>query len=243
MDETSCPSSEQPSGASESTRDQGRVEAVAELERFHTAWFVHEATQTGCRLEVNLGNSTYFVDEFVPSVRPGPEIVGAAKIALRCLQDDLVALDSPVEFQVAQRLMTERLWAITALIQVGQSHRMGSATGHGYAKKVLLEVTDGAPLTICMGDVCRIRTGQRDGVETTVGLIPFAVKGCRAIFEEDRRTSGEMWAGLCPTCRRKKPRRDQGRALNRRINDLRRGRGATIYGWSVTVRDAEDGSR
>jgi hypothetical protein len=50
-----------------------------------------------------------------------------------------------------------------------------------------------------MGDVCRIRHGERDSVITTVGLVPFAVKGCRAIFEEDRRTSGEMWAGCVPS--------------------------------------------
>jgi hypothetical protein len=79
-----------------------------------------------------------------------------------------------------------------------------------------------------MGDYCRIRHGERDGTWTTAGYLRFAVKGCRSIFEEDRRTSGEMWAGLCANCRGKS-RRNQGRALRRLVNDVRRGRGATVY--------------
>lgn len=80
-----------------------------------------------------------------------------------------------------------------------------------------------------MGDVCRVRHGERVGVLTTAGYLTFAVKGCRAIMEEDTRTSGgEMWKGLCDACRNK-ARRNQGRALERRINAMRRRASATVY--------------
>ena len=93
---------------------------------------------------------------------------------------------------------------------------------------MLLEIAGGTPLTICMGDKYRVHHGERDGVETTAGYMRFAVRGCRAIFEDDVRTSGEMWAGLCKKCRNK-ARRNQGRLLVTRVNASRRRENATVY--------------
>ncbi len=108
----------------------------------------------------------------------------AAKNVLRGFQDDLLTLGSPVEYQVARRLMRERLWAITALTQRGQSHDVNAALGHGYAKGVL-EVTDGVPLTICMGEAYAIRDSgwskktmdlrDEDAGPSEIG---FTVPGC-----------------------------------------------------------------
>jgi len=154
----------------------------------------------------------------VDQVRP------AAEVALRAFQSDLEHLASPVEPKVARWLMRERFWALSALIRCGRQD--GGAEGHKYAKQILLDLTGGAPLTICMGDVCRIRHGERDAVMTTAGYLRFAVKGCFEIFEDDTRTSAEMWPGLCRSCRNKE-RRNQGRKLRRRVDSM--SRDATVY--------------
>ena len=207
------------------TRDQLRAAANARLERFATEWFLLPASRR---------RPASRLPAIFRTLDAGDDCVRRPRRCSAGVQHELTGLESPVEAIVAKRLVRERFNAITALIYLD---------GPKGAKETLLRRTDGAPLTICMGDFCRIRTGQRDGVKTRVGFISFAVEGCRAIFEEDRRTSGEMWAGLCPDCRRKKPRRDQGRALKRRIDDLRRGRGATAYEWSVTISpDADNGA-
>ncbi len=255
VSETSCPRSEQASGASQGTRDQSRAQAVLELERFNTAWFVHEVfpdKTAGRRLGVNLGGNSYFVDEVVRRVRPGPELVDAAKNVLRGFQDDLLTLGSPVEYQVARRLMRERLWAITALTQRGQSHDVNAALGHGYAKRVLLEVTDGVPLTICMGEAYAIRDSgwskktmdlrDEDAGPSEIG---FTVRGCLSVFPDvTRTTGGHMWPWFCEDCRSKRrhPARDQGRELRSRLKRMRRGKGATLYesSFHIATGDGEE---
>ena len=196
------------------TRDQTRLAARERLDRFATEWFVHEHPD--------------FRNPYIGTLDGGNGLRQAAEVALAGVQRDLLAQATPLEPPHARELIRERFRAITALIYLD---------GPKGAKETLLRVTDGEPLTICMGDVCRVRTGAREPVATRAGNLPFSVKGCRAIFDEDRRTSGEMWAGLCPDCRRGKPRRDQGRALNRRVNAMMSGRGATTYAWSVKFED------
>lgn len=58
---------------------------------------------------------------------------------------------------------------------------------------------------------------------------------CRRIIEEDTRTSGEMWKGLCDKCRNKS-RRNQGRALRRRI-DAMSGE-ATVYASTFLLNES-----
>ena len=144
---------------------------------------------------------------------------------------------SPIEIQVARPLARQRLWALSALIRSGR--QAGGVEGHKYAKQVLLEVTDEAPLTLCMGDRYRVRHGQRDGVDTRAGYLRFAVDGCQAIMREDTRTSGgEMWKGLCDT-HRNKSRRNQGRDLVNLVNASLRPENATVYGSIVHIDDGE----
>lgn len=164
---------------------------------------------------------------------------------LRDVQERLLAIekplsrDSPVEVQRANRIANDRFQALTALIYLGGLRSSGSAgTGHKYAKEILLRVTGGAPLTLCTGDVSRLRHGKRKAVSTSAGDFPLAVKGCLAVIPEDtRNTGGEMWVGLCPRCRNK-ARRGQERWLVRRIKHLVEGRGAkTIYAYRTLSSD------
>jgi hypothetical protein len=206
------------------TRDQTRVDAQARLQLFFTAWYVAEVRN-------DLEDWPTDVADSFRAARLDPALDESARFVLRAVQEDLRELDSPVDPQLARSVMRERLWAITALIDLDS---------HKRAKQFLLDVTGGAPLTICLGDVCRVRSHrwEKKTVPTTVGELGFTVQGCRAIFPDAvRAEGGEMWPGLCPGCRNphKKLPRDQGRALNRRVNALRRGEGATIYEWSVTI--------
>ena len=165
-------------------------------------------------------------------MRTAEEALAAAKVVLSEVQRELEHLASPVDMKVAKSIMRERLWALSALIRTGQraagtnGPRDGGVEGHKYAKQVLLEVSGGVPLTVCMGDRYRVRNDERKGVWTTAGYLPFSVDGCQAIIEEDTRTSGEMWKGLCGKCRNKS-RRNQGRALRRRVDGM--SREATVY--------------
>jgi hypothetical protein len=204
------------------------------LERDYVRWFATE-------VHVGLGKALRPAGVLGEPLNAG-DARAAAEVVLREFQLDLERLKSPVEFQLARSIMRKRFWALTALIRT--RHRVagtngpgdGGVEGHKDAKQVLLEVTGGSPLTICMGDRYRIRHGERDGVDTAAGYLRFAVNGCRSIFEEDPRTSGEMWAGLCRACRNK-ARRNQGRDLRKKVNaavlteDSRRVRA----GWSSTA--------
>jgi hypothetical protein len=177
-----------------------------------------------------------FVDEH-PSFRPlvgreGVDLHGledAAEDVLGAHQRALLKLESPVEQQTARKLARDRYQAITALI-----HKHGDR----YAKETQLRICDGAPLTICMGDVCRIGGIRGQTVTTMLGEVRFAVKGCRAIFPDVTRTDGgKMWPGLCPACRsaNSKPARAQRRALKRRLNGVWQGDTATIYAASLLL--------
>lgn len=156
---------------------------------------------------------------------------------LSALQRDLLVLESPVELRLAKQLARDRFRAITALIYDLRDNKA--------AKETLLRITEGDPLAICMGDVCRIGgIPSQQRVSTMLGEVSFCVKGCRAIFPDVVRTSGgKMWPGLCPACGNphKKPQRDQRRALTKRLNSVYQGHGASIYGYSLTVPEGRVG--
>lgn len=200
-----------------SNRDQGCDESPPErLQRFATEFFVDAHPAFRSLIE-----------------RDGVDVEGlehAAEEALSTHHRSLLQLESPVELQLAKKLARDRFQAITALIYKHSDK---------YAKETQLRITEGAPLTICMGDVCRIGgVGTRPTVSTMLGDVSFSVKGCRAIFPDVVRTDGgKMWPGLCPRCRsaHQKPRRTQSRALKRRLNGVWEGQSASIYSYSVTL--------
>ena len=135
----------------------------------------------GLHLELKSGVAVDFRN-YVGILDRGDGLREAAEEALVGIQRHLlerveqVGFELPLEWAVAKSLIRERFWAITALIDLD---------GHKRAKEALLMLTDGDPLTICMGDVCRIRHGERAGVQTEAGYLRFAVKGCRVILQED----------------------------------------------------------
>jgi len=179
--------------------------------------------------------ATSHVDEFVPHVRVGSELERYARIALGGVQDDLSRLDGKVEYQVARKFMRGRLWAITALIQVGID--VADRPGNQYAKEVLLDVTAGAPLTICFGEryAIRDRTWTKKtvgGEDPLVSAIGITVPGYRSVFPDvTRTTGGHMWPWFCERCRSstKKPHRDRRAEVVNEINAVRLGADATVY--------------
>jgi hypothetical protein len=198
-------------------RDQGRDESARErLQRFTTVLFVDAHPEFRSLID-----------------RDGVDDDGlerAAEEVLAAHHQRLLQLESPVELPLANKLARDRFQAITALIY---KH------GDKQAKETLLRITAGAPLTICMGDVCRIGgVGDGQTVSTMLGEVRFAVKGCRTIFSDVVRTDGgRMWPGYCPRCRsaHRKPGRTQSRALRRRLNGVWEGKTATIYERSVVL--------
>lgn len=145
----------------------------------------------------------------------------AAEDVLRWVQEQLLALESPVEYQLARSLARDRYQAITALI---------SLDGQSAAKRTVLRIAKGATLTLCMGDAYRvggIREHWKKAVETDAGTLSFSVRGCGAKIPDQARTSSDMWPGLCEDCR--KAFRAQGRALKKRVRPRNLGRAATVY--------------
>ena len=92
---------------------------------------------------------------------------------------------------------------------------------HKHAKQTQLQVTGGEPLTICTGDAFRIGTRRERTLRTPLVADPlrFSVKGCNRIFADAVTMVGTMWPTFCPDCNntRRKPARDQERAVKRRI--------------------------
>ena len=178
----------------------------------------------------------FFVDEH-PDFRAlgiGPiddEVLEqAAEEVLAAHQWELLRLESPVERATARELARDRYQAINALIQLHGDKR---------AKEKLLSLTEGSPLTICMGDRYRIGGNRiQRPVQTMLGEVKFTVDGCRAVFSDVTRTDGgKMWPGLCPDCRNphSKPTRTQSRALRRRLNRMWEGHGARVYRYSANL--------
>lgn len=177
----------------------------------------------------------------------GPGLRDAADVALRGVQADLLRLSSPVEFQTARRLMRERLWALAWWID---------HLGHRGAKARLLELTDGGPLTICMGDMHRpdnLRPGLGRFKKKTIsvygiGDVGITVRGCRAVMSESTtlHASSRMWRRFCDDCSNdsKRPHRAEARSVRRRLDAVRRGDTATVYTYLGPAEEAStDGPR
>ncbi len=152
------------------------------------------------------------------------ELTGAAVVVLAGVQEDLRTLDSPVESDLARVFMSERRWALNWFI-------LNYHSGHKMAKEVLLGLSGGSPLTVCMGG--RYKVGHRSETVEYVehfGRVQFTVDGCLAVMPDSKRTSGgEMWPGLCPDCRNQhaKTSRDQGQELQELVGNM--GKNATVY--------------
>ena len=216
-------------------RDQSCRDAQKRLERFAVEFFADPFFGPG-----HVRNRTLVV-EFSADDRRALEIgpiddaglEEAPEAVLKADHRELQRLESPVEPATARRLARDRYQAVNALIYL--------LRGDKHAKQKLLDLTEDAPLTICMGDRYRIG-GNRilRPVKTQLGEVTFTVDGCRSIFPDVVRTSGgKMWPGLCPACRgpRKKPTRDQARALRRRLNEIWEGEGPRlrVERYSVTL--------
>jgi hypothetical protein len=217
-------------GRSESQRDQTRDEHGRQRE----AWL--QRLRSGCP-EAHERLDRFAVEWFAdqhPQFRE-PLLIGsvqldglrdAATSVLSAIQQELLAQASPLETSIARLIARERFHAITALIyDVGEKE----------AKKLAVAVAGLAgPLTICTGNSYRIRGAKQHKVTTwTFGDQQFVVKGCGAIFPDSRQTSGNsMWPGFCDDCRsdRRKPHRDQERAIRRRLDHL--SATATTYSYS-----------
>ena len=120
----------------------------------------------------------------------------AAEATLYAVQDELRARSSPLDLSVVSDLAFGRLWAIYALL-----FHTGS---HSHAKRFELEITDGAPLAICLGTgpwfppvagfrrTLRVRTHWKD--------VWVPACGCNAIMPESTRLGGVMWRYWCHSC-------------------------------------------
>jgi hypothetical protein len=195
------------------TRDESRRgEARALLERWFTARVVADHRGSGI---VGMPQEGEFDQQ---------ELTGAAVVVLAGVQEDLRTLDSPVEWSLARLYMRERHWALSWFI-------LNYHARHKLAKEVLLDLSGGAPLTICMGG--RYKVGRRRKTVEYVdhfGSVQFTVEGCLSVMPDSKRTSGgEMWPGLCDDCRNphKKTSRDQGEELQELVRNM--GKNATVY--------------
>jgi hypothetical protein len=208
-----------------STSDQNLAEARERLQRFAIAWHA-EYVQPG-PLALAIGDRTLvwqpptLDDELL-----APGLDEAAFLTLRAVQADLLALNSPVEKRTALRIMRDRRLALTALLERGAPKR---------TKEQHLYLTDGEPLTICMGEAHAIRGAnwkKKTAPVKRVGDVGFTVIGCLSIFPDcTRTTGGNMWPWFCEECRsdkRNRPR-DQGREVSKRYAPRNLDRDATVY--------------
>jgi hypothetical protein len=196
-------------GEAVGTPDRIRTDAQRRLTRFGVEWFGDQVPDIGAALGI------------APLERAG--LREAAEEVLVDVQVSLVALrgGEPLDARTANRLRNDRYHALLALIEVMPSQK--------HAKQLQLELTRGEPLAICSGDVCRIGTRHEQTVRTPFVARPvrFTVQGCNRIFLDAVTTVGEMWPNFCPDCARRKPVRDQKRALRRKIHTI--ARHPTIY--------------
>lgn len=193
--------------------------AHEQVNRFAVQWFVDE-------------NPAKWANEFRAEMQSVIGVVDceglddAAMTVLRDVHNHLVDARSPLERPIALKLARARASAIRALIYVHGEKR---------AKELLVSV---ASLTICTGHAQRVRLkgSHPRKVDTLAGELQFSVQGCGAVFPESTVASGNsMWASFCPDCQseKKKPGRDQGRRLQRRIQT------ALLQPATVYVADAD----
>ena len=123
-------------------------------------------------------------------------LLDASETILRVVQEELRTRTSPLDIAVAIEIAGARLWAIHALSLVTGSH--------SYAKRIELEMTDGAPLAVCVG------TGPFwpavAGFQKTWPVqwykreLSLPALGCRAVMPESPRLGGVMWRYWCDEC-------------------------------------------
>jgi hypothetical protein len=224
-------------------RDQSRAEARERLQRFALAWHTEYVRPGPLTLCFEDGTTMTWQPPSLVDELLAPGLDEAAFVTLRAVQADLLALESPVEDKTARALMRDRRHAFIALLERYLPKR---------TKEKLLDLTDGAPLTICMGDAYAIRGTLANPAEGRwkkkhirvrgVGDVGFTVKGCRSIIPESTRTTGwQMWRRFCEDCRSDKrhPHRDQGRDLRSDLSASRLGADATVYASMLHITDGD----
>jgi hypothetical protein len=140
---------------------------------------------------------------------PDNEDLEAAKNIVACVHRELRERSSPLDIAAAWELSNAKRWAIKVL---------ADRRGKTYAKEIELQLTQGEPLTICMG------SPKPAGVETAAGLlhVPVLGLGCRRVFPDSvRTTGGHMWRYWCDDCppNRAQPLRSARRAHEKRVHE------------------------
>ena len=140
---------------------------------------------------------------------PTGELVPAAKMVLRAVQNDLLQRrDRPPSAENIQ-FAYARHWALHAL-----TDRMRVSE----AKRVDLDVTDGRPLAVCTGADLRgwsyqasrppILLGTPVDLKVGNGKVTTPAFGCFVIFDDSVRTSAKPWSFSCPACRARRTRHE-----------------------------------
>ncbi len=128
----------------------------------------------------------------------------AAEEVLACVQAELRANASPLEAAAAFELTHSRRWAVYAL-----SCLTGS---HAHAKRHELSITNGSPLTVCIGTSAFappiLGANKLQTVNTHLGDVRIPVCGCFAIVPEST-TLGGRWRLWCDACAPNVGKRDR----------------------------------
>jgi hypothetical protein len=120
------------------------------------------------------------------------------------VQQELLQRSSPLSRDVGFELAYSRAWALKALAY---------GPGPKGAKLRELELTDGAPLTICTGQNAESRIERDIGApflgsvvkarvwyEGILHFLPVPAYGCFAIFPDATQTRGHLWKHWCRQC-------------------------------------------
>jgi hypothetical protein len=131
----------------------------------------------------------------------GVTLDDAARILIEYVQRDLQRCGTPAaRDDVAFELFADRSWSLKALRDLH---------GQKEAKAIELQITDGAPRTICMGrpayvtapDVYRIRLDGQLAHAFGHSEIGIPLFGCLSVYADSTNTGrGRMWRSWCPGC-------------------------------------------
>ena len=144
----------------------------------------------------------------MPRQVPRADVIAASKTILRAVQEELLQrpglppsdeVDQSAHMELAHR----RHWALHAVIDKCGKPSM--------VKRLDLDVTEGAPLTVCTGATLPKGTYQSAWppflagvvieVDTQRGIARLPVPGCLRIFPDTTQTSRKPWRYWCPDCR------------------------------------------
>lgn len=150
-----------------------------------------------------------------------------ARVLLRAAQTSLEkhGVGAVLEPAEAFRIFEDRCWPLRAL-------RNSYGYGITRAKEIELEVTGGAPLTICMGrpayftspDVYSVTLPEQLAYRFASPEVTIPLFGCLSVFEESTNTGrGKKWRPWCSECvpNRAQPIRAAARRHLRRLHKLR----------------------